>query len=523
VVNSTRRTLQTTFEHPLAPHYTRAGGPWDVPSLDRLFGTEQSSVVDGAVVLGQASLNSAVGSLAGHLRARGVGRGEVVAWQLPNWYEVVLLYWACWRLGAIAFPLHHRLGAHDLAAVFDTVQPALLLSAPGVALRNFGPVVVLRDGTATFEEMLQGPAAPPASVGGHELAAALLTSGSTGQPKAVLHTHRALAYKARLQRQVHDLRAEDVVLMPAPLSHATGLLNGVLLPGTSGMKVVLMETWDPEQALQLIEDERVTFLGGPAVFLTSLVASPGFAPSRVRSLRICSMGGSSMTPTALAELADRLGCVVKRTYGATEAPSMTTMHAGDPAEKGQQTDGRPVGEAEVLVVNPADGTNHPIGEVGEVLVRAPEMFAGYALAAQTEQVITEGGWLRTGDLGYLDHEGWLTIAGRIKELIIRGGENIASAEIEALLESHPDVRHAVAVGYPDHILGERLAAVVVADRGFDLQACRRWFSELGVAKFKTPETIVHVDEIPITATGKADRAGLRAHVATIVAGDTPDP
>jgi len=228
------------------------------------------------------------------------------------------------------------------------------------------------------------------------------------------------------------------------------------------------------------------------------------------------MGGSTMTPSALVELADRLGCTVKRTYGSTEAPTMTTMHAGDPLDKGRETDGRPIGEAEVMVVDPTTGARQATGEVGEIWLRAPEMFVGYALPSQTAEAVTADGWLRTGDLGRLDGQGWLTVAGRIKELIIRGGENIATAEVEAILESHPSVRQAVAVGYPDHVLGERVAATVVADESFDLDACRRWFSERGVAKFKTPEAVVHVGTIPLTATGKADRVGLKQYVAAVM-------
>ena len=146
------------------------------------------------------------------------------------------------------------------------------------------------------------------------------------------------------------------------------------------------------------------------------------------------------------------------------------------------------------------------------------MFAGYAIASQTADAVTSSGWLRMGDLGVVDNDGWLTIAGRIKELIIRGGENIASGEVEALLESHPAVRQAVAVGYPDRTLGERVAAVVVAESDFDVEACRHWFTERGVAKFKTPEAVVHVQSIPMLATGKPNRTELREYVATILGG-----
>jgi len=512
--------LHPTFQNPLTSHYERRGGAWDVPSLGELLGPGRFrgvTLVDEGNQLDHPSLDRAVGALATGLRNRGVEHGDVVAWQLPNWFEVIMLYRSCWLLGAVAAPLHHRLGTGDLAGVLDILDPKVVLSAPGLALAEMRPAVLVRDGSSSFDEMLTGPTMAPSAVAGSDIAVGMLTSGSTGQPKIVLHTHRGLAYKAGVQQRVHALRSDDVVLMPAPLSHVSGLVNGVLLPGSCGMRTVLMDVWDPEGALVLIEEEKVSYMGGPAVFLTGMVESAGFRSSRVASLRLASMGGSTMTPAALGALAEQLGCTVKRAYGCTEAPTVATMHASDPPPKGLQTDGRPCGEAEVLVVDPANGTPLGSGQVGEIWLRGPEMFAGYALADQTAEAITDGGWLRTGDLGVIDQDGWLTVAGRIKELIIRGGENIASAEIEGILEAHPAVRQAVVVGYPDPILGERVAAVVLADADFDLQACRRWFAERGVAKFKTPEAILHVGDIPMLPTGKPDRAQLRNYAATATA------
>ena len=478
------------------------------------------ALIDGEHRLEHADLDVAIGALAGNLAGRGVGRGDVVTWQLPNWHEAVMLYRACWLLGAIAVPLHHRLGVGDLTGVVSLLEPALTLSASGMALGELSRAVPVRDDSGAFKEMLTGPPPGPSAIAGSDIAVGMLTSGSTGQPKLVLHTHRGLAYKCSAQRHVHALRSNDVVLMPAPLSHVTGLVNGVLLPAFCGIRTVLMDVWDPEHALRLIESEKVTYMGGPAVFLTGMVESADFAPSRVASLRLSSMGGSTMTPSALAGLAERLGCTVKRAYGCTEAPTVTTMHDKDPVYKGRETDGRPVGQAEIVVVDPADGTPLDSGQVGEVWLRGPEMFAGYADADQTAEAVTRDGWLRTGDLGVIDSDGWLTIAGRIKELIIRGGENIATAEIEAILESHTVVRQAVAVGYPDPILGERVAAIVVASGEFDLEECRRWFAERGFAKFKTPEVILSVASIPMLPTGKPNRVELKAYAADAIVART---
>lgn len=508
--------LESTFTHVLEQQYSRSDGPWDVPPLSTLMGGDSAQgweIVDGVVRNGHRSVERAILALAGGLSKKGVSRGDVVVWQLPNWNEAILLYFACWHLGAIGVPLHHRLRMRDLAGTVKQLEPKCTLTAPGLAMNEVTSAIVVRGPEDGFGELLSQPTVPGPALSGSDIAVGMLTSGSTGEPKVVLHSHRGLAYKARMQQLVHDLDSRDVILMPAPLSHVTGLVNGVLLPAATRMRVVLMETWSPERALELIESEHVTFMGGPAVFLTSMVESADFAPSRVASLRVSSMGGSTMTPAALAQLGERLGCIVKRTYGMTEAPTVATLHAGDPPDMGRKTDGRAVGAAEIKVVDPTGLQSLEAGEVGEVWIRGPEMFVGYADAGQTADAVTEDSWLRTGDLGFLDDQGWLTIAGRIKELIIRGGENISSAEVEGHIESHPAVRQAVAVGYPDLIMGERVAAVVVADKDFTLDACREWFNTRQVAKFKTPEFILHVESIPMTPTEKPDRQALRVLVA----------
>jgi acyl-CoA synthetase (AMP-forming)/AMP-acid ligase II len=195
-----------------------------------------------------------------------------------------------------------------------------------------------------------------------------------------------------------------------------------------------------------------------------------------------------------------LGCRVKRTYGSTEAPTVTTSTLSDPPSLAAATDGRAVGEAELRVI-----------ETGELWVRGPELFAGYDDPAATRAAFAEGGWFRTGDLATLDGDGWLTIVGRLKDVIIRGGENISAAEVEGVLEAHPDVRQAVAVGYPDPRLTERVCAFVVGSTGrpFGLDECRRWFADRGVAKFTWPERVVQVPSLPLLSSGKPDRAALR--------------
>jgi len=515
-------SLRATYRAPGAARYRAEGGAWDVPDLDTLFRQRPvqggPAVVDGDRRIDADELERLVAGLAGGLRSAGVRRGDVVAWQLPNWLEALALFRACWRLGAVAAPVHHQVGAGEVSYMLEVVEPRLVLSSPSLPLADATEAVGVRDGTGRFEALASGRPVTAGSARPADLAVVVFTSGSTGRPKAVLHRHRALAYKARTMTAVHGLSRDDVVLMPSPLAHVSGLLNAVLVPGAAGMRAVLMERWDPERGLRLMADEGVSFMIGPPAMFTAVLEVPGFTGEQVARMRVVSTGMMGVRPEFIEAAHEGLGAIVKRSYGSTEAPTVSTCTNDDPLERCRDTDGRAVGQAELRVVDPSTGRVRRAGETGEVWVRGPELFSGYADAADTAAAV-ESGWFRTGDLGRLDGGGWLTITGRLKELIIRGGENISSAEVEEVLERHPSVAQAVVVGSPDERLGERVAAFVVPRRdagsGIDVEECRRWFADQGMARFKTPEVVVTIDELPLLAAGKPDRASLRARAADL--------
>jgi acyl-CoA synthetase (AMP-forming)/AMP-acid ligase II len=452
-------TLRPTLVHPDTEQWAAPGGPWDLPPLDDVLGPAEG-----------------VAGLAGGLHGMGVRRGDVLAWQRPNGPDVVALYRACWRLGAVAAPIHHQAGDAEVARLLARLDPNLFFTAG--------------------DDLPEGP--PAAATGqASDVACVLWTAGSSGAPKGVLHTQRALAYKARTMVEVHGLTADDVVLMPAPLAHISGLLNAVLVAQVAGMQSVLMAKWDPEHALDLIETEGVTYMVGPPTFFIGLMAAPGFSSERVASLRLISSGGAGVTPAFVDEATERLGAVVKRAYGSTEAPTVATTHADDPPERCRNTDGRPTGDVRVR-----------LGDDDELLVSGPELFVGYDDPRATASAVTDG-WFHTGDQATIDADGWITITGRLKDVIIRGGENVSVTAVETTLEAHPSVRHAVVVGEPEERLGERVVAVVEADAPFDLDECRRWFAERGATKFTWPERVVLVDAIPTLPAGKPDRDAAR--------------
>ena len=425
--------------------------------------------------------------LAAAFNARGIGLGDLVAFQMPTGIDAIALYRACWRIGAVAVPIHPRAGSAQIADMIEQSHPSLLVSVEGFALAD-------EPGALHIAE-LSGGEAPAVECRDSDDALVMFTSGSTGRPKGVIHTHASLVAKTRQIAEVHGLTSDDCVLMPAPLAHVSGLFHGVLVPAALGAKTVLMEQWHPAAALQAIEREQVTWMVGPPTFFIDLMDDPTFSSERVASLRLVSCGGAGVTSAFAQRASQELGAVVKRTYGSTEAPSVTTSRFDDPVEKMISTDGRAFGETRVRV-----------DDNSELWVSGPEICRGYLDPGDIATAFVDD-WFRTGDLGVID-DGWLTITGRLGEQIIRGGENISATEVENHLEAHTAVSAAVALGEPDDRLGSRVAAFVVADDAFDLTACQQWFQSRGAAKYICPERLEHVSEMPVLASGKIDRATL---------------
>ena len=511
--------LRATLGHARRREYLRPGGPWDTGSLDALVSRGEPAgrhrVVAGDRRTGGAALSAVVDDLAGRLRRAGVRRGDAVAFQLPNGLAAAAAFRACWRLGAVAVPVNRAAGESEVAASLAATTPKVVLAAAGSPAAEAPGALVVGAVGDPFEPLPSGPPVTLADSAGRpgDLAVVIFTSGSTGRPKAVLHTQRGLAHKTTTMAAAHGLVPGEVALTPAPLAHVSGLLNGVLLPAAVGMTSVLMERWDPERALDLIDGERVSFMSGPPTFFTGLLEASGFDPARVGPLRLASVGGAPVTPAFVDSAAEALGCQVKRTYGSSEAPMVTTTFSTDDPERGRETDGRAVGQAELVVVDPATGRPVAAGAQGELRLRGPELFCGYADPADNEGACARGGWFRSGDLAAVDPGGWLRVVGRLKDVIIRSGENISAAEVEAVLEAHPAVGQAAAVAYPDPVMGERVAAVVVGSDAFDLAACREWFARRGLARFKVPERIVRLPALPTLPSGKVDRRALQALVA----------
>jgi len=513
----------------------RAAGVWLDELVPRRFEAmaarqpDALAVTDGEVHLSFAELLDRTRRYADQLRQAGVEPGDVVSAQLPMWWETVAVAHAVLQIGAVLNPIMPSYRQRELTFIIEQARPRAVIVPEryrgvdhAALIRELDvPVPALftvrSDPTPDLTLQAAGSRAPGSADRGpttpDDVALLLYTSGTTAAPKGVLHTHNTLLAEAAGIVAAHELTSADALLFTMPFAHIGGILYTVLAPVLAGNASVLMDVWDPDRALALIEQERVTVQPGMPVFLRGLLASPAFTPERVRSLRLFPMGGSTVSPRDVEDAAQRLGCIAKRTYGSTEMPTLCTGQPGDTAAQYAQTDGRPIGRSEVRVVD-FDGTPQPVGEPGEVICHGPELFVGYVDESLNDGAFTEDGWFRTGDVGVIDDGGCLSIVGRLKDIIIRGGENISPKLIEEVLLDHPAVEGVGVVGYPDPVFGERVCAFVqTSDPGFDLPTMTTFLARRGLASFQLPERLVVRAQLPYTLTGKLDKPALRRAAA----------
>ncbi len=498
----------------------RAEHVWtDETLLDRLERVDSRAlaIVDGETRLTVAELRECSGRVASALAAGGIGPGAVVAWQLPNWWEAVVLAWAVWRCGAISSPITPSLGPHEVGFILERTDAALVVVPQSFRGTDYpalvratgfrGDLITLR-GAEPLPERTSAAPTPPVTV--DDAAVILWTSGTTSEPKGVVHTHQSLRVEADTIAAAHAMEPGESLLLPMPVTHVAGLTYGILLPVTSAITTVLMDTWDAGRALALVEEESVAVMISTPVFMRTMIDHPSFADSDRTSLRMFSLGGAGVAPAMVREGATAFDCWCKRTYGSTEYPTLTTGRAGDEPERDATTDGPLIGAAELRIVDPQTLRDVPHSVGGELLARGPEMFVGYLDPALDAIAFTDDGWFRTGDLAVYDGE-YLTIVDRLNDIIIRGGENISAQEVEALLVTHATISEAACVAMADPVMGEKVCAFVIASAGATptLEVVRAHLVDRGLARFKLPERLEIRSAFPRTASGKVQKSPLR--------------
>ncbi|PXW32777.1 AMP-binding protein [Nocardia sp. 348MFTsu5.1] len=454
--------------------------------------------------------------LAAGLKARGVGPGDVVVMQLPNWMEAAATFWASSFLGAVVVPMVHFYGPKELRFVLAETKPRVFITAKQFGRMSYDPdvsanVPIVGVVGAGFDDLLDDePLIGTLEVDPANPAVIAFTSGTTRDPKGVIHSHQTLGFETRqlLANYPADRGAQLTAL---PVGHFIGMVSALLTPVLEGVSVDLLDQWDPARVLELIDSHGVAIGGGPPYFVTSLVDQPHFNPEHLDYLKYMGLGGSSVPGTVTRQLAD-LGICVARSYGSTEHPSITGSQFTAPEGKRLYTDGEPRLGVEIR-----------LGEDGEIFSRGPDLCLGYTNDSLTEIAFDTDGWYRTGDVGALDEDGYLTITDRKSDLIIRGGENISAVEVEDVLLSMPAVAEAVVVAGPDDRLGEHATGVMRLRPDHDaptLEDVRAHFERAGMARQKWPEELFVVDELPRTASGKVQKHAVRQSIPDLrAAGD----
>jgi len=481
-------------------------------------------LVDGATRLDARTLHARARALAMALVGR-MEPGSVVSFMLPNWHEAAIVYCGATLAGMVVNPILPSLRDHDLAfsladagsrivfvpAIFRGHDYAAMLARVAAGMVDPPEIVVLRgveDGADTFTQMLHaGDTAclPPRDPDAVRMV--MYTSGTTGRPKGVLHTHNSIhALIGQIGRHWH-VAPGDSFLVPSPISHIGGSIYAFEAPLLLGTRAVLMDQWDPQAALALMAAEGVTHMAGATPFLQHLLACARAAGDHLPALKFFVCGGASVPPALIEEARGWFArAVVTRVYGSTEVP-VITVGAPDPADAAHAaaTDGRP-GIAEVR-----------LGPGDEILARGPQMLAGYLHPEDEAGAFDADGFFRSGDQGCWVDGAWLVVSGRLKDLIIRNGENIAPKEIEDILLDHPGVREIAIVGVPDPRTGERACAVVVPREGHavDVADLAALLTERGVARFKFPEQVVLRGALPRNEAGKVLKHVLRRELVAV--------
>jgi cyclohexanecarboxylate-CoA ligase len=479
----------------------------------------------------------------------GLTPADVISIQTPNWAEWLIMHCAATKIGAVTNSIGAVYRHHEVGYILDYAETALVL-IPG-AFRGFSytammaelwptlprlrHVLVIGDdvpaGMRSFREFLDTPWEERYSA--TDLAALrpdpnrvttlMFTSGTEANPKGVMHTHNTVGMGTRQVQETYDLGSDDVVFMASPIGHTTALVVGARMPVMYGMTTVWQEHWHPETAVDLIAGEGCTFTVSATPFLYGLVHAPNASRETLKTLRIFSCGGAPIPRELIRRAEDTYGFLVSAIYGSSEALVNSAINASDPVDKRHATDGKVIPDVEARLTDPDTLAARKPGEEGELQVRTPALFAGYYKdPARTRDVCRGDGWYSTGDLCRLDSDNYLSVVGRKKDMIIRGGANISAREIEELLFRHPKVASVACVAMPDPVLVERVCAFVVCQPGEALEFTEMlaFLKAQRIAAWKLPERLELREAFPMTPSGKIQKYQLREEIARLL-GQTP--
>jgi long-chain acyl-CoA synthetase len=468
------------------------------------------SLADDRVDLDNAAFAGAVRALAVELSDRGVTAGDVVGVMLPNRAELVLTLFASWRLGATVTPVNPALTVDEAAYQLQDAGAKLLIADPATDLPGGVPLLDVADVAAL--SAVDPPAAPPVRAEADDLALLIYTSGTTGRPKGVMLDHANLTAMTGMAIEHFRMDEQDHSLLILPLFHVNGIVASVASPLRAGGHVTIMGRFSPETFWDEVERTRPTYFSGVPTIYAMLTALPADVAADTSSLRFVVCGAAPMPAELIGRFEDRFGVPLVEGYGLSEGTTASTINPLDGPRK-PGTVGPALPGQEIAVIDAAGRQLTP-GERGEVILRGANLMRGYLNKPQETAETLIDGWLRTGDVGYLDEDGYLVLVDRVKDMIIRGGENIYPKEIESVLYRHPAVLEAAVVGRPDLVFGEQVAAFVALRPGEQADAdeliahCRS-----ALASYKVPRELTVLPTLPKNAVGKITKPPLRARLA----------
>ncbi|TDD22602.1 AMP-binding protein [Nonomuraea diastatica] len=487
---------------------------------------------DGGVVsVTYAELAALTDRLAGNLLRLGVRRGDVVSLQLPNSWQLVVSILGCARIGAVAGPIVPIMRRREVefmtrltgspvyiaAAEFRGFSYAEMSAEVAAAVPTLRHRVLVGGGPGAldFDRDLLAHEPPAADLdvleaGPDDPAQLIFTSGTTGEPKGVVHSHNTLYAMNRAQADVLGLTGAEVTAMGSPTTHQAGYTWNFVMPLLLGATAVQVDAWNPARMLEILQERAVTFFMGAPTFLSDLIEAQRAAPRDLSALRTFATGSAPIAPSLVEDAGEVLGCRVYALWGMSENGCVTITRPEDPPLRAAGSDGTAVPGMEVRIVD-RQGCPVPAGEPGLLQVRGASQCLGYYRRPEVYAAsVTADGWFDTGDLARDDGHGGIRITGRVKDVIMRGAENIPVVEVEGALLQHPALRDVAVVGYPDERLGERACAVVVtAGAPPTLDDLRVHLSALGMAKQYWPERLEIVPSLPRTPSGKIQKFTLR--------------
>jgi len=526
------------------------GGAWSNTTLDDYLQQharergDKLAIVDRGWRLTFAELDRLARRVAGGLLRLGLTPGDVISIQTPNWAEWLIMHCAATKIGAVTNSIGAMYRHREVSYILDYAETALMLIPDAFRgfsytamlaelwpkLGNLRHVLVIGDhvprGMLSFRELLEaaGDDGSPGDLAPlrpdpNGVATLMFTSGTEANPKGVMHTHNTLGLATRQVKETYDLSTDDVVFMASPIGHTTALIVGARLPVMYGMTTVWQEHWNPEAAVELIAREGCTCTVSATPFLHGLVHAPNANRDTLKTFRLFACGGAPVPRDLIRRAEDEHGFLVSALYGSSEALVNSAITRADGLDKRYATDGKILPDVEARLVDPDTGAPRKPGEEGELQVRTPALFAGYYKdPARTREVCSPDRWYSTGDLCTLDADNYVSVVGRKKDMIIRGGANISAREIEELLFTHPKVAGVACVAMPDPVLAERVCAFVICPPGDPLtfDEMIAFLKDQRMAVWKLPERLEVRAAFPMTPSGKIQKYLLREEIARLL-------